>query len=160
MRPRPGTGIHPWRVGERRHHREGCRPGRGQNGSGCPTLPHRHPLDDLSVPADIAFLVALWRLRYLPGLRNLAELFLARGFAFSHATIRTWEALVASSVAERRRARRRGQASRRWHAGETYSKYTVFGATCMALSPYTRETGHQRERAVTPAGRWGRRLSV
>ncbi len=53
------------------------------------------PFNDLSVPTDIVFLVVLWRLRYPLSLRHLAEMFLERGFVFSHETVRTWEALVA-----------------------------------------------------------------
>ena len=49
------------------------------------------PFNDLSVPTDIVFLVVLWRLRYPLSLRHLAEMFLERGFAFSHETVRAWE---------------------------------------------------------------------
>ena len=44
------------------------------------------PFNDLSVPTDIVFLVVLWRLRYPLSLRHLAEMFLERGFVFSHET--------------------------------------------------------------------------
>ena len=53
------------------------------------------PFNERSVPTDIVFLVVLWRLRYTRSLRDLAEMFLERGFAFSHETVRAWEALVA-----------------------------------------------------------------
>ncbi len=56
------------------------------------------PFNDLSVPTDIVFLVVAWRLRYTSSLRDLAELFLERGFAFSHETVRAREALVAVPV--------------------------------------------------------------
>ena len=36
-------------------------------------------------------LVVLWRLRYKPSLRDLAEMFLTRGFMFTHETVRYWE---------------------------------------------------------------------
>jgi hypothetical protein len=50
------------------------------------------PFNDLSVPTDIVFLVVLWRLRYPLSPRQLAEMFLERGFVFSHETVRAWEA--------------------------------------------------------------------
>jgi putative transposase len=86
------------------------------------------PFNDLSVPTDIVFLVVLWRLRYPLSLRHLAEMFLDRGFVFSHETVRSWEALVAPLLTEYLRARRRGKAGRRWHADETYVK--VHGVWC------------------------------
>jgi transposase-like protein len=77
------------------------------------------PFNDLSVPTDIVFLVVLWRLRYPLRLRHLAGMFLERGFVFSHETVRAWEASVAPLLTEQRRARRRGKAGCKWHAGET-----------------------------------------
>ncbi len=49
------------------------------------------PFNNLSVPTDIVFLVVLWRLRYKLSLRDFAEMFLERGFVFSHETVRHWE---------------------------------------------------------------------
>ena len=86
------------------------------------------PFNHLSVPTDIVFLVVLWRLRYPLRLRHLAEMFLDRGFTFSHETVRTWEALVAPLLTEQLRARRKGKAGRKWHADETYIK--VHGTWC------------------------------
>ena len=86
------------------------------------------PFNDLRVPTDIVFLVVLWRLRYPLSLRHLAEMFLERGFAFSHETVRAWEALAAPLLTEQLRARRRGKAGRKWHADETYIK--VGGVWC------------------------------
>jgi len=86
------------------------------------------PFNDLSVPTDIVFLVVLWRLRYELRLRALAELFLERGFVFSHETVRAWEALVAPLLTEQLRARRRGKAGVKWHTDETYVK--VHGVWC------------------------------
>src|SRR5450755_4418352 len=65
------------------------------------------PFNNLSVPTDIAFLVVLWRLRYPLSLRHLAEMFLERGFVFSHETVRAWETLVAPLLTEQLRAMRR-----------------------------------------------------
>src|ERR1700731_2939046 len=66
------------------------------------------PFNDLSVPTDIVFLVVLWRLRYPLSLRHLAEMFLDRGFAFSHETVRHWEARVAPLVAGALRRKKTG----------------------------------------------------
>lgn len=40
------------------------------------------------MPTDIVFLVVLWLLRDKLSLRDLAEMFLDRGFVFSHETVR------------------------------------------------------------------------
>jgi len=83
-------------------------------------------------------LVVLWRLRYKLSLRDLAEMFLARGFVFSHEAVRDWEARFAPLLADRLRAKRRGQAGITWHADETYVK--VNGAWCRAV-PKSRSIG-------------------
>jgi len=80
------------------------------------------PFNDLSVPTDIVVLVVLWRLRYKLSLRDLAEMFLERGFVFSHETVRQWEALVAPLLTAQLRRKRRGKAGEKWHADETYIK--------------------------------------
>ncbi len=60
----------------------------------CPACRHRFnersgtPFNDLSVPTDIVFRVVLWLLRDKLSLRDLAEMFLDRGFVFSHETVR------------------------------------------------------------------------
>ena len=53
------------------------------------------PFNHLTVPTDVVFLVVLWRLRYKLSLRDLAEMFLDRGFVFTHETVRDWEARFA-----------------------------------------------------------------
>jgi putative transposase len=68
------------------------------------------PFNELSVPTDIVFLVVLWRLHCSLILRHLAEMFLDRGFVFSHETVRSWEALVAPLPTEHLRATRLGKA--------------------------------------------------
>ena len=73
-------------------------------------------------------LVVLWRLRYKLSLRDLAEMFLERGFVFSHETLRDWETRFAPLLADRLRAKRRGQGGAKWHADETYIK--VNGRWC------------------------------
>src|SRR3982751_4200873 len=47
------------------------------------------PFNYLELPTDIVFEVVLCRLRYKLSLRNLAEIFLLRGFEFTHEAVRT-----------------------------------------------------------------------
>jgi len=82
----------------------------------------------LQCPTDVVLLVVLWRLRYKLSLRDLAEMALARGFVFTHETVREWEARFAPLLTERLRARRRGQGGTKWHADETYIR--VDGRWC------------------------------
>jgi transposase-like protein len=70
----------------------------------------------------------MWRLRYKLSLRDLAEMFLTRGFEFTHEAIRDWEAWFAPVIAERLRAKRRGRVGMSWYADETYVK--VHGRWC------------------------------
>jgi len=60
-------------------------------------------LNRLQYPSDVVCLVMVWRLRYKLSLRDLAEMFLERGFIFTHETVRLWEATLAP---HRRNARR------------------------------------------------------
>jgi putative transposase len=83
-------------------------------------LPNHHP--------DIVFLVVLWRLRYKLSLRDLAEMFLERGFVFTHETVRDWEARFAPLLAEHLRVKRRGHVAPSWYVDETYVK--VQGKWC------------------------------
>ena len=86
------------------------------------------PYNYLQYPTDLVLLVVLWRLRNERSLRDLAEMFLARGFVFSHEAVRDWEARFAPPLTARLRAKRRGTAGVKWHADETYVK--VNGAWC------------------------------
>ncbi len=45
------------------------------------------PFNFLEYPTDIVLLVVLWRLRYKVSLRDLAEMFLERGFVFTHEAV-------------------------------------------------------------------------
>src|ERR1700680_3284087 len=74
----------------------------------------------LEYPTDIVLLVVLWRLRYKLSLRDLAEMFLERGFVFTHEAVRDWEARFAPLLTERLRAKRRSKAGRKWYVDETY----------------------------------------
>ena len=69
------------------------------------------PYNFLEFPTDIVLLVVLWRLRYKLGLRDLSEIFLVRGFEFTHEAVRDWEARFAPLITERLRSRRRGKAA-------------------------------------------------
>ncbi|MFC7737735.1 IS6 family transposase [Roseomonas sp. GCM10028921] len=84
-----------------------------------------------AIPSDVIAPVVLWRLRYRPTLRDLAERFLQRGFVFSHEAVRDWEAKLAPVLADelRRRRRDQGGAGRRSrHVDETYVR--VRGRWC------------------------------
>ncbi len=80
------------------------------------------PFNYLEFPTDIVLLVVLWRIRYKLSLRDLAEMFLERGFDFTHEAVREWEARFAPLVANKLRAKRKGQAGHSWHVDETYIK--------------------------------------
>jgi putative transposase len=86
------------------------------------------PFNFLEYPTDIVLLVVLWRLRYKLSLRDLAEMFLERGFVFTHEAVREWEERFAPLLTERLRAKRRGKAGRSWYVDETYLK--VHGRWC------------------------------
>lgn len=86
------------------------------------------PYNHLQFPTDIVLLVVLWRLRYKLSLRDLAEMFLARGFEFTHEAVRDWEAKFAPLITEQLRSRRRGKVGRSWHVNETYVR--VNGIWC------------------------------
>lgn len=86
------------------------------------------PFNYLEYPTDIVLLVVLYRFRYKLSLRDLAEMFLERGFQFTHEAVRDWEARFALLLADQLRRKRRGQASTCWHVDETYIK--VHGNWC------------------------------
>ena len=78
--------------------------------------------NDVHCPTDIVMLVVLWRLRYKLSLRDLVEMFVLRGYAFTHETVREWEARFAPLLTAQLRAKRRGQAGKSWYVDETYVK--------------------------------------
>src|SRR5437762_5597117 len=80
------------------------------------------PFNYLVFPTDIVLLVVLWRLRYKLSLRDLAEMFLVRGFEFTHEAVREWEARFAPLISQHLRSQRRGKAGRSWYVDETYVK--------------------------------------
>ena len=66
-------------------------------------------LNRTQYPSDVIALVVLWRLRYKLSLRDLAEMFLTRGFVFSYEAVRNWEAKLTPALAENLRRRRKGR---------------------------------------------------
>ena len=83
------------------------------------------------------FEIVLCRLRYNLSLRNLAEMFLLRGFEFTHEAVREWEERFAPLVAEQLRRKRKGKAGRRWYVDESYLK--VKGKWCYLYRAIDRE---------------------
>src|SRR5437879_5376339 len=80
------------------------------------------PFNFLEFPTDVVLLVVMWRLRYKLSLRDLAEMFLVRGFEFTHEAVRDWERRFAPLITEQLRCRRKGKAGRSWYTDETYLK--------------------------------------
>src|SRR4028119_2049116 len=80
------------------------------------------PFNYLQFPTDIVLLVVLWRVRSKLSLRDRAEMFLERGFEFTHEAVREWEARFAPLVADKLRAKRKGKVGGSWHVDETYIK--------------------------------------
>jgi putative transposase len=80
------------------------------------------------MPTAIVLLVVLWRPRHKRGLRDLAGMFMTRGFVFTRETVRDWEPCFGPLLADHLRAERRGTAGGTWHAAETYRK--VDGRWC------------------------------
>ena len=77
------------------------------------------PFNYLEYPTDIVLLVVLWRLRYKLSLRDVAEMFLERGWTFTHEAVRDWEARFAPLLADQLRRKRHGQAGKSWYVDET-----------------------------------------
>src|SRR3954468_13882186 len=60
--------------------------------------------------------------------RDLSEMFLERGFEFTHEAVREWESRFAPLITEQLCSRRRGKAGGSWFTEETYVK--VSGKWC------------------------------
>jgi putative transposase len=86
------------------------------------------PFNFLAYPTDVVLLVVMWRLRYKLSLRDVAEMFLERGWSFSHEAVRDWEARFTPLLADQLRGKRHGQAGTSWYVDETYIK--VCGKWC------------------------------
>ncbi len=76
----------------------------------------------LEMPTDIVFQVVLFRLRFKLSLRDLVEMFLIRGYSFSHEAVRDWEQRFAPLLADQLRRKRRQNAGKSWYVDETYIK--------------------------------------
>jgi putative transposase len=74
----------------------------------------------LQYPTDVVCLVVLWRFRYKLSLRDLAEMFLQRGFIFTHEAVRDWEAKLTPLLIEALRKKRHGAVRESWYVDETY----------------------------------------
>ena len=77
-------------------------------------------LNKVQYPSDVIALVVLWRLRYKLSLRDLAEMFLTRGFVFTYEAVREWEAKLTPALAENLRRKRKGRVGPSWYVDETY----------------------------------------
>ena len=77
-------------------------------------------LNRVQYPSDVIALVVLWRLRYKLSLRDLAEMFLTRGFIFSYEAVLDWEAKLTPAHAENLRRRRKARIGPSWYVDETY----------------------------------------
>ena len=77
-------------------------------------------LNRTQYPSDVIALVVLWRLHYKLSLRDLAEMFLIRGFVFSYEAVRDCEAKLTPALAEQLRRNRKGKVGRSWNVDETY----------------------------------------
>jgi putative transposase len=86
------------------------------------------PFNYLEFPTDIVLLAVVWRLRYKLSLRDVAEMFLERGFAFTHEAVRDWEERCAPLITDQLRIKRQEQAGKSWYVDETYLK--VCGKWC------------------------------
>jgi putative transposase len=76
-------------------------------------------LNRTQYPSDVIALVVLWRLRYKLSLRDLAEMFLIRGFVFTYEAVRDWEAKLTPALAEELRRSRKGKVGRSWYIDES-----------------------------------------
>jgi putative transposase len=124
------------------------------------------PFNYLEFPTDIVLLAIVWRLRYKLSLRDVAEMFLERGFTFTHEAVRDWEARFAPLITDQLRIKRRGQAGTSWYVDETSIK--VQGKWCylyraidhegnLVDSMLSRKTEHGGSSEVFQAGsciRW------
>src|ERR1700730_13258053 len=80
------------------------------------------PFNYLEVPTDMALLAVVWRLRYKLSLRDVAEMFLERGFVCTYETVRDWEVRFAPLRTEQLRTKRYGKAGKSWYVDETDMK--------------------------------------
>ena len=89
------------------------------------------PFNHLEFPTDIVFQVVLFRLRYKLSLRDVPEMFLLRGFEFTHEAVREWEERFAPLLTEQLRRKRKGKVGKRWYVDEPILRSTANGAICI-----------------------------
>jgi putative transposase len=82
------------------------------------------PFNYLSIPPDVLFLILFYRLRYKLSLRDIVEIFLERGFEFTHEAVRDWEERFAHLFTGKLKAKRKSKTdlSTSWRIDETYLK--------------------------------------
>ena len=66
--------------------------------------------------------VVVFRLLFKLSLRDLVRMFLMRGYAFTHETVREWEERFPPLLAEQLRRKRKGKTRSRWYVDETHLK--------------------------------------
>src|SRR3954469_3073760 len=69
--------------------------------------------------------------------RDMPEMYLLRGFEFTHEAVREWEERFAPLLAEHLRRKRKGKVGRRWYVDETYVR--VKGRWCYLYRAIDRE---------------------
>jgi putative transposase len=95
------------------------------------------PFNYLELPTDIVFEIVLCRLRYKLSLRNLAEMFLLRGFEFTHEAVPPLGGTVRAATGGASPPQTEGESGRRWYVDETYLK--VKGKWCYLSRAIDRE---------------------
>jgi hypothetical protein len=79
-----------------------------------------HRSTSWNIPPMWSFSLSCGDARYKLSLRDLAEMFLERGWEFSYEAVREWEEQFAPLITEQLRTKRRGQAGGSWYVDETY----------------------------------------
>src|SRR5579859_2655880 len=73
------------------------------------------PFNKCQFETETIFVAVLWRVRYKLSLRDVAEMFLQRGFTFSHEAVREWEERFAPLIMAKLKAKRQAKYhSRSW----------------------------------------------
>ena len=89
------------------------------------------PFNYLEFPTDIVVQVVVFRLLFKLSLRDLVRMFLMRGYAFTHETVREWEERFLPLLAEQLRRERKGKTRSRWYVDENALKsQSKEGAIC------------------------------
>lgn len=104
------------------------------------------PFNYFEYPTDILLLVVLYWLRYKLSLRDVAEMFLERGFELTYEAVRDWEARFASLIADQLRVKRRGQVGVSWLSMKSTSK--------------SKETGVIRIVPLIVTGTWNQMIGL